>query len=212
MRPACPAGPTLACSRGATRRAALTTPTAPQRRVPAPTAKDLPPADAIPGTFTVRQKLTAHSAQGGGSFEAVLQKKPGELTPRRAHAVRLAGLPAAPDRRHVAVHLVRAARSAVPAHVHPARHPPRARRLARGAAAGDGERAGGRAASTSASAGAAAAWSERTFTQARGARAEPPGDVTITYAGDGPAGLAAPVTLVNARLGYSLAIETVPLR
>ena len=40
----------------------------------------LPPPDAIPGTFTVRQKIVAHSAHGGGSFEAVLQKEPGKLT------------------------------------------------------------------------------------------------------------------------------------
>ena len=58
---------------------------------PAPTAKDLPPPDAIPGTFIVRQKLSARSSRGGGSFEAVLQKKPGEvllvgLTPYGARA------------------------------------------------------------------------------------------------------------------------------
>ena len=33
-----------------------------------------------PGTFTLRQKLTATSPKGGGSFEAVLQKQPGTLT------------------------------------------------------------------------------------------------------------------------------------
>ena len=45
-----------------------------------PTAAELPPPDAIPGTFTLRQKLTATSPKGGGSFEAVLQKTPGTLT------------------------------------------------------------------------------------------------------------------------------------
>src|SRR6478609_4864398 len=45
-----------------------------------PTAAELPPPDAIPGTFTVRQKLRATSPKGGGSFEAVLQKTPGTLT------------------------------------------------------------------------------------------------------------------------------------
>src|SRR3982751_5926115 len=47
---------------------------------PPPTAAELPPPDAIPGTFAVRQKLKATSAKGGGSFEAVLQKTPGMLT------------------------------------------------------------------------------------------------------------------------------------
>ena len=45
-----------------------------------PSPADIPPADAIPGVFAVRQKLTAQSRQGGGSFEAVLQKQPGKLT------------------------------------------------------------------------------------------------------------------------------------
>jgi hypothetical protein len=55
--------------------------TAPPPRGPAPpTAAELPPPDAIPGVFTLRQKLTATSPKGGGSFEAVLQKQPGTLT------------------------------------------------------------------------------------------------------------------------------------
>src|SRR5580765_8700790 len=45
-----------------------------------PTAAELPPPDAIPGTFEVRQRLKATSPKGGGSFEAVLQKQPGTLT------------------------------------------------------------------------------------------------------------------------------------
>src|SRR3954470_380207 len=40
----------------------------------------LPPPDAIPGTFTVRQKIVARSTHGNGGFEAVLQKQPGRLT------------------------------------------------------------------------------------------------------------------------------------
>src|SRR4029078_5074811 len=53
----------------------------PPPRGPAPpTAAELPPPAAIPGTFTLRQKLTATSPKGGGSFEAVLQKQPGTLT------------------------------------------------------------------------------------------------------------------------------------
>ncbi|MES1209968.1 MAG: DUF3261 domain-containing protein, partial [Pseudomonadota bacterium] len=45
-----------------------------------PAAADLPLPDSIPGVFTVRQKLVAKSPHGGGSFEAVLAKKPGRLT------------------------------------------------------------------------------------------------------------------------------------
>jgi hypothetical protein len=40
----------------------------------------LPPPDAIPGTFTVRQKIVARSTHGNGGFEGVLQKQPGRLT------------------------------------------------------------------------------------------------------------------------------------
>lgn len=40
----------------------------------------LPPPDAIPGTFTVRQKIIARSKHGNGGFEGVLQKQPGRLT------------------------------------------------------------------------------------------------------------------------------------
>ena len=49
---------------------------APIRRPRPPT----PRPEAIPGEFTVRQKLVAKSGHGGGSFEAVLQKKGGTLT------------------------------------------------------------------------------------------------------------------------------------
>ena len=52
----------------------------PPPQVAPPTAAELPPPDAIPGEFAVRQKLTASSPKGGGSFEAVLQKMPGTLT------------------------------------------------------------------------------------------------------------------------------------
>ena len=46
---------------------------------PAPAAADLPPPDRIPGQLTLRQKLAAKSAHGGGSFETILQKRPGVL-------------------------------------------------------------------------------------------------------------------------------------
>ena len=54
----------------------------PPREGPAPpTAAELPPPGMrSPGTFDLRQKLTATLAEGGGSFEAVLQKQPGTLT------------------------------------------------------------------------------------------------------------------------------------
>ena len=48
--------------------------------IPPPTPAELPRPEAIPGEFTVRQKLVAKSGHGGGSFEAVLQKKGDTLT------------------------------------------------------------------------------------------------------------------------------------
>jgi hypothetical protein len=185
---------------------------APEQSVPAPTAKDLPRPDAIPGAFAVRQKITAHSARGGGGFEAVLQKKPGELllvglTPFGSRAFMLRqtdgdvaltsyiqrDLPFPPTYILLDIHRV------LDAWLGPA--PP------------DGERAGQVGGERVRERWRGGALVERAFTQVAGAaRAEPPGDVTITYAGAGPAGLPASVQLVNARFGYSLTIETIPLR
>lgn len=182
---------------------------APPPPMPAPTAKDLPRPDAIPGAFAIRQKLSAKSAHGGGSFEAVLQKKPGEvllvgLTPfgSRAFLLRQTDaevqftsyisreLPFPPSYMLLDVHRVMDAWL--------------------GPAPADGERAG--------QVGDERIWErwrggrlvQRTFT--RVTAGQPPGEVAIAYEGAGPDGLAARVTLANARYGYSLTIESFPLR
>jgi hypothetical protein len=179
-------------------------PTAPLKP---PTAAELPPPDAIPGTFTVRQKLAARSAHGGGSFEAVLQKQPGQLTlmgltpyGSRAFLLRQTAadvqftsyvpreLPFPPTFMLLDIHRVFDAWLGPPL---PAGQRAQVR---------DGERIEER-------------WRDgklvtRTFTRAA---ADPPGTITISYAGDGPAGLAARITIDNARLGYWLGIDTFPL-
>jgi len=184
-------------------------PTAP---LPAPAEKDLPRPDAIPGTFAVRQKLTARSAHGGGGFEAVLQKKPGELvlvglTPFGSRAFLLrqtnAGveltkyvsreLPFAPTFILLDVHRV------LDAWLGP---PP----------SGDAERTGEVTGERLRERWRAGRLVERVFSRVPGAApGEPPGDVTVTYEGAGPAGLAARVTLRNARFGYELTIDSVAL-
>jgi hypothetical protein len=177
-----------------------------------PEAKDLPPPDAISGTFTVRQKLTARSAHGGGSFEAVLQKRPGELllvglTPYGSRAFVLrqtAGdvqftsylprdLPFPPAYMLLDIHRVL---DAWP---------------------GPGPAAGERA-MVVAGERIVERWRdgrlvERTFTRvAPVPPGERPGEIEISYQGVGPAGLAAVVELENRRFGYSLTIESVSLR
>ena len=183
---------------------------------PAPTARDLPRPDAIPGTFTVRQKLSARSSHGGGSFEAVLQKKPGEvllvgLTPYGARAfvlrqtdgdVQLTSyvprdLPFPPTFILLDVHRVLDAWL--------------------GPALPSGERAGDVAGEHVHERWSAGRLVERTFARLPEARlaavaAEPPVDVKITDDGDGPAGLAALVTLENVRFGYALTIRSFPVR
>jgi hypothetical protein len=179
--------------------------------LPAPTARELPRPDAIPGTFTVRQKLTARSAHGGGSFEAVLQKRPGELllvglTPygSRAFVLRQTDadvqftsyiprdLPFPPTFMLLDVHRV------LDAWLGPG--------LASGPRSGTvgAERVDER-------------WRdgklvERRFTRVAAVAGAPRGDVTITYSGDGPAGLAALVTIENQRFGYTLTVESFPAR
>jgi len=190
-----------ACAHGAPPAAAL----------PAPTAKDLPRPDAIPGTFTVRQKLTARSARGGGSFEAVLQKKPGEvllvgLTPygSRAFVLRQTDadvqftsyipreLPFPPTFILLDVHRVLDAWL--------------------GPGSASGARSGIVGAQRIDEQWRDGKLVERRFTRAAVAASAPHGDVTITYSGDGPAGLAALVTLENQRFGYTLTVESFPAR
>jgi hypothetical protein len=182
--------------------------------MPAPTAKDLPRPDAIPGAFAVRQKLSAQSAHGGGGFEAVLQKKPGEvllvgLTPFGSRAFLLRqtdadvqftsyihrDLPFPPTYMLLDVHRVMDAWLGPP--------PP------------DGEREGQVGEERVRERWRGGKLVERTFTRVGGGQgqpSQPPGDVTITYEGEGPSGVAARVKLVNARFGYSLTIESFPLR
>lgn len=174
-----------------------------------PTAAEIPPADQIPGAFTVRQKLTAKSAQGGGSFEAVLQKSPGKLTlvgitPYGARAFLLEqtgsaiqftsylprDLPFPPNFVLLDIHRVMGAWLGAPP-------------------AGDGERAAGQDGERIHERWRGGRLVERTFTRAA---ADPPGAITISYAGDGPSGLAAHVTLVNARLGYEITIDSLPMQ
>jgi Protein of unknown function (DUF3261) len=167
----------------------------------------LPPPDAIPGTFTVRQKLTARSKRGGGSFEAVLQKQAGKLilvglTPYGARAFVLEQtpsdvkftsylpreLPFPPAFILMDVHRVFGQWLGPP--------PP------------DGERTGTVRGERVRELWRGGAIVTRTFATVDAA---PQPTTTITYAGQGPSGLAAHVTLANARLGYTLLIETLPL-
>jgi len=169
----------------------------------------LPPPDAIPGTFTVRQKIVAHSAHGGGSFEAVLQKEPGKLTllgltPYGARAFLLeqsaAGgvkvtsymprqLPFSPDFVLMDIHRV------LDAWLGP---PP----------AADGERGG-----TVRDEVVRERWAGRRLASRTFASAGDPARVitTISYQGTTPAGLPAKVSITNARFGYDLTIETLAM-
>ncbi len=180
----------------------------PPAALPAPTAKDLPRPDAIPGTFTVRQKLAARSARGGGSFEAVLQKKPGEvllvgLTPygSRAFVLRQTDadvqftsyipreLPFPPTFILLDVHRVLDAWL--------------------GPGLVSGERSGTVGAERVDERWRDGKLVERRFTRVA---SDASNDLTITYSGDGPAGLAARVTLENRRFGYTLTVESFPAR
>jgi hypothetical protein len=185
---------------------------APSRAMPPPAAQDLPRPDAIPGVFTARQRITARSAQGGGAFEAVLQKKPGELllvglTPfgSRAFVLRQTG-------KEVAfTSYIQRDLPFPPAYILLDIH--RVLDVWLGAPLPDGERIGQVGGERIRERWRGGVLVARTFTQvAGGPHAEPPGDVTVTYAGVGPAGLPASVRVVNARFGYSLTIETLPLR
>jgi hypothetical protein len=177
----------------------------PPARVAAPAASELPPPDAIPGVFAVRQHIVARSPRGGGSFEAVLQKKPGELllvglTPfgTRAFLLRqVAGdvqltkyiardLPFPPTFIVLDIHRVLDAWLPGP---------------------GEGERVGEVAGERIRERWRDGRLVERTFTRVAN---DPPGEVEISYSGVGPTGLPARVELQNLRFGYSLRIESFP--
>ena len=185
--------------------------TAPAKQGPAPpTAAELPPPDSIPGTFTLRQKLTATSAKGGGSFEAVLQKQPGTLTlvgltPYGSRAFLLQqtkgdvsftkyiprDLPFAPTFLLLDIHRVLATWIGPPLVT--------------------GDRSGQAGDETIHERWQDGKLIERTFTNAK---AQPPGTITISYAGYGASNIATAthITLRNARLDYRVDIETVPFQ
>jgi len=169
----------------------------------------LPPPDAIPGKFAVRQKIVARSAHGSGSFEAVLQKEPGKLTmlgftPYGARAFLLeqsvAGgvkltsfipreLPFSPDFILMDIHRV------LDAWLGP---PP----------AADGERSG-----TVRDEVVHERWTGGHLSTRSFAAASDPARVTttVTYEGAAPAGVPAKVSIANARFGYDLTILTLPM-
>jgi Protein of unknown function (DUF3261) len=179
----------------------------PPAGAPPNAAENPPPPDTIPGAFTVRQKVTARSSHGGGSFEAVLEKQAGKLilvglTPYGARAFVLEQtpsnvkftsylpreLPFSPAFMLMDVHRVFGEWLGPP--------PP------------DGERAGVVRGEFVREHWHGGAIVSRTFAPT-GAAEQP--TTTVTYSGQGPSGLAAQVTLTNARFGYMLLIETLPL-
>jgi hypothetical protein len=177
-----------------------------------PTAAELPPPDAIPGTFAVRQKLTATSPKGGGSFEAVLQKAPGTLT--------LVGLTPYGSR----AFLLQQTKGDVQFTKYVPRDMPFAptfmlldihRVLDRwlGAPLASGERSGHVGDETIHERWQDGNLIERTFTSTRSNPTMPPGTITISYVGY-PAGspIATHITLRNARLDYRIDIDTVPFQ
>jgi hypothetical protein len=180
----------------------------PPRGPSPPTAADLPPPDSIPGTFTLRQKLSATSAKGGGSFEAVLQKQPGTLTlvgltPYGSRAFLLVQtkgdvqftkyipreLPFAPTFLLLDIHRVLGTWLGPPA--------------------ATGDRSGQVGDETIRERWQDGKLIERTFTSAK---AQPPGTITVTYEGYAASNVAAHITLKNARLDYQVVIETVPFQ
>jgi hypothetical protein len=156
----------------------------------------------------VRQKLVARSAHGGGSFEAVLKKGPATLTlvgltpyGSRAFLLEQKGpevtftsyiprdLPFSPTFVLQDVHRVFDAPL--------------------GADLAEGEREGLVKESLIRERWHLGRLQARSFSPREPAAAPP--TVTITYDGAGPAGLAAHVLLTHQALGYTLAVETLPL-
>lgn len=175
---------------------------------PPPTAAELPPPDRIPADLTLRQKLTASSAHGGGSFETILQKRPGVLrvlglTPFGSRAFLLEqhadkvdftkyiphDLPFAPTFMLLDIHRV-------------------FDRWLDGPPPADGERSGTTATGepiTERFQGGRLR--QRVFSAAPGT---PPGTITVTYDGEISPGVAADIVLANDRFGYRLQIHNLP--
>jgi len=173
-----------------------------------PTAAELPPPDAIPGTFEVRQRLKAMSPKGGGSFEAVLQKKPGTLT--------LVGLTPYGSR----AFLLQQTKGDVQFTKYIPREMPfpptfmlldihRVLDQWLGTPLPGGERSGQAGDETIHERWRDGRLVERTFANPK---ARPPGTITITYAGHDASGFATHITLQNARLDYRIEIDTVPFQ
>jgi hypothetical protein len=182
-------------------------PAAPPPSLPSPPATDVPPPDFIPGAFAVRQKVTARSRQGGGSFEAVLQRQPGKLillglTPYGSRGFLLEqtasdlkftsylprDLPFPPTFMLLDVYRVFGQWLGPPLL--------------------EGGRAGVVRAELVHERWRGGVLLERTFGPAAGGLAP---TTTIAYEGRGPSGLPAHVVLTNTRFGYTLEIETLPL-
>jgi Protein of unknown function (DUF3261) len=170
----------------------------------------LPPPDAIPGTFTVRQKIVARSKHGTGGFEGVLQKQPGRLT--------LLGLTPYGSRAFL---LEQSATSGVKLTSYIPRELPFSPEFIvmdihrvlddwlGPRPTTDGERAG-----TVHDERVVERWTGGRLTSRTFSPTSDPAHpiTTITYDPPGAAGgLPARVSLVNARLGYSLIIETLPM-
>ncbi|HVR62831.1 MAG TPA: DUF3261 domain-containing protein [Polyangia bacterium] len=194
---------TLALAAGCAHRPPPPAPSA----LPAPAAAELPPPDRIPGDLTLRQKLTATSAHGGGSFETILQKRPGMLrvlglTPfgtraflleQRADKVDFTRyipheLPFPPTFMLLDIHRVFDRWLDAP--------PPT-----------DGERSGIVAGQRISERWQSGRLRQRVFSSTPGAS---PGAVTITYDGEIAPGVAADVVLANDRFGYRLQIHNLP--
>jgi len=180
----------------------------PPGQIPTPTAAELPPPDAIPGEFAVRQKLTASSPKGGGSFEAVLQKTPGTLT--------LVGLTPYGSR----AFLLQQTKGDVQFTKYIPRDMPfpptfmlldihRVLDQWLGPPLPAGERSGQVGDETIHERWRDGKLIERTFASAR---SKPPGTISISYEAYGASGPATHITLQNARFGYRIVIETVPFQ
>ena len=204
-------------------------------RLAAPPAASLPPPDAIPGAFTVRQKLVASSAHGGGSFEAVLKKVPGHLTllgltpyGSRAFLLEQAGadvsftsyipreLPFPPTYVLLDVHRVFDALLGPSPGAGDGKDEVEREGIVRGELVRERWRGGHLVQRTFMPVSIAVPKSGTntgvtTASSATSAAAPETPLVTVSYEGQGAAGLPAHVTLVHHRFGYRLEVDTLPL-